>query len=144
MFCTSIKFILISLVSLYVSYLYIYKCENVSTLDTLLHPINSHHKTMCDYVYKTETFAKPHLENAQSLWVKNVHSTDLFKKYQIHEKAGKYSSIAYEYIHPVLIEVFKVIEIVEVYAYDYSILGFNKAKNFYETTVLPKYKELTN
>ncbi|EGV60940.1 hypothetical protein PSN45_001257 [Yamadazyma tenuis] len=141
---SSVKLILISLVALYTSYLYIYKCENVSTLEAILHPINNHHKSLCDYVYKTEEFAKPHLSNAQSFLDKNVHSTEFFQKYQIHEHFVSYSTKAYEFVHPFLIEIYKLVEIVEVYVYDYSVLAWTKAVYFYNTTVVPKIKELTS
>lgn len=139
---TSLKFIVISLVVFYTSYLYMYKCESVSALESILHPLNHHHKCLCDYVDKSETFVKPHLATAQNFLDKNVHQTDFFKKHQIHEKIVGASTAAYDFAHPYLIEVYKVVEIIEVHAYNYLSSIYEKIVALYHGTVAPKVKEV--
>lgn len=97
---------------------------------------------MCGYVEKSEAFVKPHLATAQGFLDRNVHQTEFFKKHQIHEKLACACNTAYKFVHPYLIEIFKVVEIIEVHVYEYASALVAKVVALYHETIAPKAKEV--
>lgn len=137
--CSStFKLFVITLIVVYTSYLYSYKCENVSKLEAILHPLNNHHQSMCKYVDKSEEIVAPYAQKLHQFLDDHVHSTEVFQKYKLHEKMVCGINTGYNFIKPALFEVYKIIEIVEVKGYDYAVIGYNHALALYHEKVAPK------
>lgn len=137
--CSStFKLFIISAIVLYTSYLYSYKCESVSTLETILHPMNSHHQSLCKYVYKSEEILTPYGHKLHGFLDDHVHSTQVFQKYDLHGKMVRGIDAGYSFIKPALFELYKLIEVLEVKGYDYAVIGYNHLVQLYHDKVAPK------
>lgn len=143
--CT-FKALLVTLLVTYTSYLLFYKCEQLTEsqfeheVKTILHPINHGHNQLCDGLSKAQTFLTPYGKKTQAFLDENVHSTEFFQKYQIHEKMVCCFNTAVTFIHPYAIKVYQVIEILEVHAYDHGVKLYEQGLQLYDEHVAPKLK----
>lgn len=131
-FVTSFKLAIISIITIYTSYLFFYKCDKINGLDSFLHPLHSHQSGLCQGVNKVETFATPYCKQLQVFLDDNIHNTEFFKKHEIHEKVVFGYEQALKVVDPVATKVFELIECGEVKAYDVASDIYSKGFNLYK------------
>ncbi|CAH6721654.1 hypothetical protein CLIB1444_06S07074 [[Candida] jaroonii] len=117
MFGITTKILIITIISIYSSYLFFYKCENVGLLD-YLHPLNHHQVKFCANLNSFEGFVSPYFKASGDFIEKSVFEHDLVKQYGVK---GHVDSVVGHFKHhlgPLVEKLFQFIEFIEIKLYD--------------------------
>lgn len=129
-----IKCVLTSLLAIYAVYLFAYKCEQLNestfehSVESVLHPLSHTHSQACDALYKGHAYVQPYLDSAHKFLDTHVHSHPLFVQFKVESKIACLKAHYYKYVHHLVIQLFKYIEVAEVYAYDTALAWYKKAE----------------
>lgn len=157
--CGTTKFLIVSLLSIYSLYLFTYKCSNLNesalehSAETILHPISHTHSQLCDGLNGGVNFINPYLTQAggflESFLDTHVHSHPYFKQYEVESKLTFAKSKVTcakcqynKYVHPYVLQLWQLIEVIEVQVYDQLVNAYEIAKVQYYTHVSPKVEEI--
>lgn len=133
-----IKCFITSFIAIYAIYLYSYKCSTIE--ENSLSPLFGAHSQLCLTLTKGETYVQPYLAKATEFLDTHVHSHHTFKQYKVEEKLSTAKTSYTKYINPYVVEVYKLIEILEVKVYEYYVLAVEHLKVVYAERIAPLIK----
>lgn len=139
-----IKCFLSTFLLLYVVYLLSYKCVQLRetplehVTENVLHPLTHTHNQLCDTLSRGEQFVAPYVDHAKSFLEKNVYSNEKYVEYKISDKVGLVQAKYYEFVHPLVIKLFQIIEVIEYHVTEHLIEVYAKLQGLYHSKVAPK------
>ena len=127
-----VKCFLACIVLYYISYLYNYKCPTLTPLqegvETILHPLHSHHSVLCDYLHTGINTVEPYTAKVHGFLDDHVHSHPLFIEYKVEDKLtcakNKFSTYVYPYIH----QLYQFTDVAEVHAHEHLSQVYDKVQ----------------
>ena len=150
-FCSKIKFLFVSTLVFYLTYLYAFKCPKlVAPIDdalegTAFEPLGQVHIQACDALQKGVLFIHPYVAQIQAA----VTSHSLYEIHAAHHvntiQSHYYKSVhpvvvkVHEHVHPYLVKAYEFVEVYEQIVYAYILEFVGKAKAFYAKEVAPKF-----
>lgn len=130
-----VKCFISSFLVIYAIYLYSYKCSTIEA--NSLNPLFNAHSELCHVLTKGESYVQPYVAKVTQFLDTNVHSRPTFKQYKVEEKLSLAKSSYNKYVNPYVVEVYKLIEILELKVYQYYVLVLEQLKLVYTEKVAP-------
>lgn len=147
-FVAKFRLLVTSLVLFYTVYLYSYKCPKVHqsalghAAHVLVHPFSHQDDQLCKGIETAEQYVAPYCAKAHQFLDSHVHSHHLFKQYKVESKLQVVQAKYYQFVHPLVLQLFSFVEIVEYHVAQQLHALFVFLEGHFHKTVVPKVNEL--
>lgn len=130
-----IRLIVTSIIAFYAIYLFSYKCVQLKesplkhAVGSVIHPLTHSHNQACEALSRGEVIVAPYVKKVSTFLDTHVHSHPLFKAYKVDQGLNFAKQQYFSFVYPLIIQLFKYVELAEVYVYGHGEVLYGKVKD---------------